>query len=171
MARRLNIGAARPPKTHKLAGTHEKEARRHRTRGRSCGVAEGYVSFDPSAIHEYHDKVRAKIEAEESGFAQSVVNEVMVSYESASFRGPIYGYDPVAFGTTPRVSAILEEMIIDVARGEGIASPRTFSRARVERLVADLQSFPATYVKPRRRAELLHAFYLAEGAPGNALLF
>ena len=127
--------------------------------------------FDPSAIHEYHDNVRAKIEAGESGFAQSVVDDVMVSYETASFRGPIWGYDPIAFGTTTRLSAILEEMIIDVARGEGIASPRTFSRARVERLVADLQSFPASYLKPRRRAELLHSFYLAEEAPGSALLF
>ena len=129
------------------------------------------MSFDPLAIYEYHDKVRAKIEAGESGFAQSVLDDVMVSYESASFRGPMYGYDPIAFGTTPRVSAMLEKMIIDVARGEGIASPRTFSRARVERLVADLQSFPPTYLKPRRRAELLHAFYLADGAPGSALLF
>jgi len=90
----------------------------------------------------------------------------MVSYETASFRGPIWGYDPIAFGTTTRLSAILEEMIIDVARGEGIASPRTFSRARVERLVADLQSFPASYLKPRRRAELLHSFYLAKKRPG-----
>jgi hypothetical protein len=129
------------------------------------------VSFDPSAIHEYHDKVRAKINAGESGFAQSVVHEVMMSYETASFRGPVYGYDPVAFGTTPRLSAILEQIIIDVARGEGIASPRTFSRARVERLVADLRSFPDTYLKPRRRAEMLHSFYLAEGAPGSLFLF
>jgi len=129
------------------------------------------VSFDPSAIHEYHDNVRAKIEAAEFGYAQSVVDDVMVSYESASFRGPIWGYDPLAFGTPPRVSAVLEQMIIDVARGEGIASPRTFSRARVERLVADLRSVPATYLKPRRRAELLHSFYLAEDAPGSALLF
>ena len=129
------------------------------------------MSFDPSAIHEYHDNVRAKIEAAEFGYAQSVVDDVMVSYESASFRGPIWGYDPLAFGTPPRVSAVLEQMIIDVARGEGIASPRTFSRARVERLVADLRSVPATYLKPRRRAELLHSFYLAEDAPGSALLF
>jgi hypothetical protein len=129
------------------------------------------VSFDPFAIHDYHDKVREKIEAGEPGFAQSVVNEVMVSYESASFRGPLYAYDPVSFGTTPRVSAILEEMIVDVARGEGIASPSTFSRARVERLVADLQSFPTTYLKPHQRAELLRRFYLADGAPGGGLLF
>jgi hypothetical protein len=143
-----------------------------RIRGASdAGVEERHVSFDPSAIYDYHDKVRAKIEAGEFGFAQSVMNEVMVSYESASFRGPIYGYDPVAFGMTPRLSAILEQMIIDVARGEGIASPRTFSRARVERLIADMQSFPANYLKPRRRGELLHSFYLAEGAPGSALLF
>jgi hypothetical protein len=128
------------------------------------------MSFDPFAIHDYHDKVRAKIEAGEPGYAQSVVNEVMVSYESASFRGPIYAYDVVAFGTTARVSAILEEMIIDVARGEGIASPRTFSRARVERLVADLLSFPVAYLKPRRRAVLLQQFYLENGAPGGELL-
>jgi hypothetical protein len=132
---------------------------------------ERHVSFDPLAIHDYHDKVRAKIDAGEPGFAQSVVNEVMVSYESASFRGPIYAYDTVSFGTTARVSALLEQMIIDVAHGEGIASPRTFSRARVERLVADLSSFPVTYLKPRRRAELLQRFYLDNGAPGGSLLF
>lgn len=129
------------------------------------------MSFDPLGIHDYHDKVRVKIEVGEPGYAQSVVNEVLVSYESASFRGPVYAYDAVAFGTTVRVSAILEEMIIDVARGEGIASPRTFSRARIERLVADLLSFPVTYLKPHRRAELLHSFYLAEEAPGRVLTF
>jgi hypothetical protein len=128
------------------------------------------MSFDPFAIHDYHDKVRAKIETGEPGYAQSVVNEVLVSYESASFRGPVYAYDVVAFGTTAHVSALLDEIIIDVARGEGIASPRTFSRARVERLVADLLSFPVTYLKPRRRAELLQRFYLDNGAPGGALL-
>jgi len=132
---------------------------------------EKHVSFDPFAIHDYHDKVREKIEAGECGFAQSVVHEVMVSYESASFRGPVYGYDPVAFGTTPRLSAILDQIIVDVARGEGIASERTFSRARVERLVTDLLSFPVTYLKQRRRAELLRRFYLDDGAPGGKLLF
>jgi len=129
------------------------------------------VPFDPLAIYDYHDKVREKIQAGEVGFAQGVVNDVMVSYESASFRGPVYGYDPVAFGTPPRVSAMLEQLIVDVARDEAIASPGTFSRARVERLVADLLSFPATYLKPIRQAELLQRFYLAEGAPGAALLF
>lgn len=129
------------------------------------------MSFDPSAIHEYHDKVREKIEAGEVGFAQSVVDDVMVSYEAASFRGPVWGYDPVAFGTPPRLSAMLEQMILDVARGEAIASPRTFSRARVERMVADLHSFPSTWLKPRRRGELLASFYLDEGALGGMLLF
>jgi hypothetical protein len=128
------------------------------------------MSFDPFAIHDYHDKVRAKIEAGEPGYAQSVINEVLVSYESASFRGPVYAYDVVAFGTTARVSVLLDEMIIDVARSEGIASPRTFTRARVERLVADFSSFPITYLKPRRRAELLQRFYLDHGAPGDELL-
>lgn len=129
------------------------------------------MSFDPAAIHEYHDKVREKIEAGEPGFAQSVVDDVMVSYEAASFRGPVWGYDPVALGTPPRLSAMLEQIILDVARGEAIASQRTFSRARVERMVADLHSFPATWLKPRRRAELLASFYLAEGALGGVLLF
>jgi hypothetical protein len=128
------------------------------------------MSFDPFAIHDYHDKVRAKIEAGEPGYAQSVINEVLVSYESASFRGPVYAYDVVAFGITARVSVLLDEMIIDVARCEGIASPRTFTRARVERLVADFSSFPITYLKPRRRAELLQRFYLDNGAPGGELL-
>jgi hypothetical protein len=128
------------------------------------------MSFDPFEIYDYHDKVRAKIEAGEPGYAQSVVNEVLISYESASFRGPVYAYDVLALGTTARVSVLLDEMIIDVAHGEGIASPRTFNRARVERLVADLLSFPATYLKPRRRAELLQRFYLDDEAPGAELL-
>jgi len=127
--------------------------------------------FDPREIHEYHDKVRAKIEAGEPGFAQSVVDDLMVSYESASFGGPVHGYDPLVVGTTRRASAILEQMILDVARGEGIASPRTFSRARVERLVADLQSFPSTFLKPHRCAALLQSFYLADGSAGSELLF
>jgi len=129
------------------------------------------VSFDPSAIHDYHDKIRAKIEAGEPGFAQSVVDEVMVSYETASFRGPVFAYDSLALGTTTRASAILDRMVVDVARGEAIASPRTFSRARIERLVSDLRSFPLTYLKPHRRAELLEKFYLAENAAGSALTF
>src|SRR4051794_22224710 len=118
------------------------------------------MTFDPFAIHDHHDKIRAKIEAGEPGYAQSVVNEVLVSYESASFRGPVYAYDVVALGMMARVSAILDEIIVDVARGEGIASPRTFSHARVERLVADFLSFPVTYLKPQRRAQLLEQFYL-----------
>jgi hypothetical protein len=127
-------------------------------------LVETHVSFDPFALHDYHDKVREKIEARECGFAQSVVHEVMVSYESASFRGPVYGYDPVAF-TTPRLSAIRDHIIVDVARGQGIPSERTFSRARVERLVTDPLSFPVTYLKQRRRAELLQRFCLDDGAP------
>jgi len=136
-----------------------------------AGVQEACVSFDPFAIHDHHEKIRTKIEAGEPGFAQSVVDEVMVSYESASFRGPVYAYDFLALGVTTRASAILDRMIVDVARGEGIASPGTFSRARIERLVADLRSFPLTYLKPHRRAELLDSFYLVDGAPGSALLF
>src|SRR5215208_1230957 len=96
-----------------------------------ASVEERQVPFDPLAIYDYHDRVREKIQAGDFGFAQGVINDVMVSYESASFRGPVYGYDPVAFGTPPRVSAMLEQLIVDVARGEAIASPRTFSRARV----------------------------------------
>ncbi|MGE4047188.1 MAG: hypothetical protein AB7F35_20155 [Acetobacteraceae bacterium] len=128
------------------------------------------MTFDPFAIHDHHDKIRAKIEAGEPGYAQSVINEVLVSYESASFRGPVYAYDVVALGVMARVSAILDEIIVDVARGEGIASPRTFSHARVERLVADFLSFPVTYLKPHRRAELLERFYLSSDAPGRGLL-
>lgn len=129
------------------------------------------MASDPFRIHDYHDKVRARIAAREPGFAQSVIDDVMVSYEAASFRGPVYAYDPMAPGMTPRVSALLEQMIIDVAHGEAIASPSTFSRARIERLVSDLRSFPETYLKPRRRAELLHDFYLADSAPGAGLTF
>ncbi|WP_119422192.1 hypothetical protein [Desertibaculum subflavum] len=126
---------------------------------------------DPFRVHDYHDQVRARIAAAEPGYAQSVIDDVMVSFEAASFRGPVYAYDPLAFGMTPRLSAMLDQMIVDVAHGEAIASPQTFSRARIERLVADLRSFPATYLKQHRRAALLHDFYLADAAPGASLTF
>ena len=127
--------------------------------------------FDPFGIQDYHDQIRMRIDAGEPGFAQSFVGEVMVSYEAASFRGPIFAYNPLGFSLPLHSSAILEELILDVARGEGIASPTTFRRMRVERMIEDRQAFPSAYPKMRRQAELLHEFYLKPGAEAANLLF
>ncbi len=129
------------------------------------------MNFDPFGIEEYHEDIRARIGAGEPGFAQTILGEVMVSFEAASFRGPVFAHFPISLAMLMSSSDVLEEMILDVARKEGIASPTTFRRRRVERMVEDRRAYPAAYPKMRRQAELLHDFYLKPGAEAANLLF
>ncbi len=127
--------------------------------------------FDPFGIQGYHDQIRDRIDAGEPGFAQSILGEIMVSYEAASYLGPVFAYSPLGSGLPLHSSAILEEIILDVARGEGIASPTTFRRMRIERMIEDRQAYPPTFPKMRRQAEMLGAFYLEPDGEGAGLLF
>ena len=127
--------------------------------------------FDPFGIQGYHDQIRARIDAGEPGFAQSMLGEVMVSYEAASFQGPVFAYHPLGFRPPLQSSAILEEIILDVARGEGIASPTTFRRTRIKRMIEDRRAYPAAYPKMRPQAELLSAFYLGPNGAGAGMLY
>jgi hypothetical protein len=128
------------------------------------------MPFDPFGIQQYHEMVRQKIMAGEPGYAQTVLGEVLVSYEAASFGVPVYIHSPCASNSTD-AGGVLTQMIIDVARGEAVASPRCFSRERVVRLVGDFAACPETFNKPRRISRLLSDFYLEDGAAGARLLY
>ncbi len=129
------------------------------------------MPFDPFGIQEFHDEIRSRIEAGEPGYAQSYIGDVMVSFETASFRGPVFSYDPVGFSLLPNTNSLLEELIMDIAHQEGIASPKTFRRGRVERMVEDRQAYPAAYPKMQRQAVLLEDYFLKPEAEGEKYLF
>lgn len=80
-------------------------------------------------------------------------------------------WDPFAGGLPHSPHQLLEQLIIDVARGEAIASRTCFSEARIAYIVADLGSRPETFRKPGRIAEILRAYYLGEDGAGARLLF
>ena len=113
------------------------------------------MPFNP--VDDQHEEVREKIERREPGYAQSAVGEFLTSYERG-FPGSITGGPLFATSITP----ILEEMIVDVARGEGIASPRTFDRIRIEWMIKDRRTYPNTisWAKKHKQADLMEKFYL-----------
>lgn len=121
------------------------------------------MPLDLYGIEEYHEDIRRRIGENEPGLVQSVVGDVLVSWDRNSFwKGPTYSRDPYG---RPDPAAILDEMIVDVARGEGIASDRTFNRSRIVWMVEDREAYPdePRWAKKRNEALLLRAFYLDGG--------
>ena len=129
------------------------------------------MAFDPFGIQDYHDEIRVRIEADEPGYAQSLIGDVFVSYEAASFRGPVFFSSHLPLFLPIHSSALIDELIVDVARQEGLASRRTFRRTRVERMVEDRAAYPPTFTKMQQQAALLRDFYLRSGAKGAGILF
>ena len=127
--------------------------------------------FDPFGLEDYHQRIRERILAQEPGYAQTVISDVMISYEAAAVRGLTFASSLFGDGWPARQAHILDELIIDVAHGEAIASPHTFSRPRIQRMVEEFRGCPDNYVKLRQRAELLNDFYLKKSAIGRLLLF
>ena len=112
------------------------------------------MPFDPFRLDETHEKVREAIQARKIGFAQSDVGGVLVSYVRHEFPGGLYHAPMVP---QKRANEILEDMMIDVARGEGIASDRTFDLAQLEWAIKDRKKYPTHWVKKHKEAELLLA--------------
>jgi len=133
---------------------------------------EALMPYDPFGILRHHEEVRQKILAREPGYAQTVIGDVMVSFEAASFHGPVFANYPMSMGgLVVRTSDVIDQIILDVARGDGIASPFCFSRARVARIVNDYESYPETFVKLHRVARTLADYYLAEEAEGRDYVY
>lgn len=119
------------------------------------------MPFDPFGIDAYHAKVRENIAGGLEGFAQSEVDDILVSYEV----GHSITHGPVL---SKPIAKILDEMILDVARGEGVAGPKTFLTSRVRFAVDDRREFPEHRLKKHKEADDIEAFYF--GGAGSALL-
>lgn len=113
------------------------------------------MTFDPFGIEAYHEDVRQRIARGEEGLAQSDVSGATVSFDADGHPGSI------TYGPYLSLSAteILDEMIVDVARGEGVASNRTFDRDRVRWMIADRRKYPARWTKKHKQADDLEAYY------------
>lgn len=132
---------------------------------------EPLMPYDPFGILRHHEEVRRKIIAREPGYAQTVIGDVMVSFEAASFHGPVFTNAPLSMGLVVRTSEVVDQIILDVARGDGIASPYCFSRARVARIVNDFQSYPETFLKLHRAAKVLSEYYLDDEGEGREYVY
>ncbi|MEM9059942.1 MAG: hypothetical protein AAGD13_05725 [Pseudomonadota bacterium] len=102
-----------------------------------------------SNLDHYHRTVRHRIISDEPGWAQGEITGVLVSYNRTQ-----------GLTAAPVPRNALDELLVDVAREEGIASPGTFSRAYVRQRIDELRMRPAWTLKSHRQAHLLEAFYL-----------
>ena len=119
------------------------------------------MPFDPFHSQAYHADLRQRIQNGESGLAQSEVGDVLVSYENGSITHGGWIEKPVK----DLLRDIVDEIIIDVARGEGICGPATFLRSRVVFMIEDRRLFADHWKKKQKEANDLEAFYLeGEGA-------
>lgn len=117
------------------------------------------MPFDPFGIEAHHRRVRERIAAGEEGLAQSEVGTVRVSYE-------VGGSITHGGWLDLKLNEILDEIIVDVAREEGIAGPRTFLRSRITYMIEDRRDYPPHWKKKRKEADDIEAFYLrGAGAP------
>lgn len=119
------------------------------------------MPFDPWGIEDHHKQVRERIQHLEHGLAQSVVGDVMVSYEvgHSITHGPVLDLPLIA---------ILDEMILDVARGEGVAGPKTFMKSAVRFAIENRRAYDPSWVKKHKEAEDIESFYF--GGSGAAYL-
>ncbi|MEL7470116.1 MAG: hypothetical protein AAFN27_16810 [Pseudomonadota bacterium] len=100
-------------------------------------------------IDHHHRAVRRRIIGDVPGWAQTEIAGNLVSYSRTE-----------GITGAPAPGNALAEMLVDVARDEGIASPGTFSRSFVAQRIDDLRRRPAWALKAHRQAHLLEAFYL-----------
>ena len=110
-----------------------------------------------AGIDTFHAAVRQKIADGEAGWAQSDIGGNIASYSRST------GWYGTGLNTGPDNPFLLkqfDELLLDVARGEGIASAEVFSRNYVTRKIADLRLFPDWNPKPHAQAKALEDFYI-----------
>jgi hypothetical protein len=107
------------------------------------------MGWDPFGIEKEHARVRKAIAAGDEGYAQSDVSGTMVSIHVDGdgppdiIRAPLDGM---------KYHDMLQEMIVDVASGEGIASPRVFRRSFVNWMIDDRRAY-SKETWPKKDAE------------------
>ena len=119
-------------------------------------------------IDSFHDKVAKKISDNVDGYAQSVVNDVKVSYDGEAFS---YAFAPFE-GLPPAMlqDQIYQSMLFNVAMGQGQATSKVFSESRVHQIVSDLRAHNSNFVQKHEMADRLDDFYLESRAPGAHML-
>ena len=134
------------------------------------------MPLDIWKLEEYHAEFRQRILADERpGLVQSVIGDVLVSWELDGLAGPTYAYNPSnTWGESvpPNAGRMLDEVILDVVTGEGIATSGSFRRSRIVWMAEDREAYPdnSTWAKKHREARQLREFYLADDAPGAKYL-
>lgn len=124
------------------------------------GRATGEPIWDPFGVEAYHRQVRDAIAHGVPGFAQGRVGGVTVSLENGD---PTYDYF-----LFQDMTDIVEIVIVDIARGKGMASAGAISRSLVESLIESCRHYPGDWPEKQGEAKLLENFYLK--GPGRALL-
>lgn len=110
------------------------------------------MSFDFLKLEEKHKEVRKAVDDDEPGHAQSEVGDVLVSYIRHAFPG---GFFHAPMHPQKSANEIIDEMMVDVARGDGIASKATFDLSQVKWAIADRRKYPEHWVKKHKEANLL----------------
>ena len=106
-------------------------------------------------IDEKHDEIRKAIKDGKEGYAQSDVGGTMVSlhlkngWNTNLYHAPLHGM---------KAHDIMQEIVVDVASDEGLASPKTFRRSFVNWMIDDRRAFPkGTWPKKHAEAYRLQA--------------
>lgn len=105
--------------------------------------------WDPFGIEELHERVRGEIRDKVEGRAQSDISGTMVSLIiDADGQEKFFhiGTDGM------RHKDIMQEMVVDIASDEGMASPRTFRKSFVDWMIDYRQAFSKS-AWPKKHAE------------------
>lgn len=88
------------------------------------------MPFDPFGLREYHENVTRRIRDKEPGLAQSWIGDslggALVSLEAGRLAGG---------PTHANLTEVMDELMLDVARGEGAATSGAFSLKRIELMI------------------------------------
>ena len=119
------------------------------------------MTWDPFGVQQYHDEVSRRIGMKEPGLAQSVIGRDLASYEVREVDGKLRGQMTTAGPSHGREA--MEELIIDVAKGDGEATASVFSRDRVDFMIKDRKAFGSNWTK--KKNELAALVALVEDRP------
>ncbi len=117
-----------------------------------------------SLIDNLHQSVKNKIQANVSGYAQAMVNDVKVSYDGRAFS---YNRHPYPDIPAAHVGDLLYgQFAYAIATGNGQATADVFSESRLARLAHDAAEHPSGDAAKQAFARKIEAFYLAPGGDG-----
>jgi hypothetical protein len=116
--------------------------------------------WDPFGIEKIHKDTYQAIEDKKEGYAWSDVSGTTVSLHFDGWQTKLYHLPLDGM----RHRDIVQEIIVDVASDEGLASDKTFRRSFVEWMIDERRAFPRGFVKQHAEAARLEA--LVKNRPG-----